>query len=321
MNLFKKKISDKILVASINGGQCRIQQFINQSGNLKQANITVFDYANLTELTLYFGQWCKSNQIKNTPCRWLLSHELYQSYLTDPPNVLEKEMTEALKWQIKDQLDLPVNEVLISHYKPNHPDPDNKQITAICVEKKLIEGLINVTQTTGLVLDSIEIEELAIGKALSSYLEPDKIVGYVGENNSGLVFNFYQNNQLVFSRYKKGLFIPSSATNEFSLESDSQDLEDAFLLETQRTLDYVISQIFRKPIDLILLQQNNQRRDTLAETINQIVETKVLLVKPNVEALFNGQPNSEADGDSKPAEQKTIMTTLAEAGCALGIAV
>ncbi len=317
MNLFKKKIKDQIIVAAINGQHCRLHHFFYRPENLKQAKFGEFDYTNLDELKRLFSQWCKDNQIKGISCRWLLSHELYQSYLTEAPNVLEKEMAEALKWQIKDQLDLPVGEVLVSYYKPNHPDPDNKQVTAISVEKKLIEELINTTLDAGLELDAIEIEELAIGKALLPYFEDEQIIGYVGENKSGLVFNFYQGNKLVFARYKKGLFMPSAASDEFSLESDNQAQEEAFLLETQRTLDYVISQLFRKPIDLILLQQNNQRKETLAETVKQIVETKVLLVKPNVEFLStHNQDNDNIDA----TQQNTGIASLAETGCALMVA-
>ena len=74
-----------------------------------------------------------------------------------------------------------------------------------------------------------------------------------------------------------------------------------FLLETQRTLDYVISQIFRRPLDAILLQQRSPKDQQLADTINQITDIPVHLI----EAPMLEQP------------ELPFLPSLAEAGCAL----
>ena len=301
MSIFNKTSHDELIVISIDGQHCRAQRFNKQAGTLTLTHADEFDYQNLEALEDNLHQWCKKNNIKNTICRWLLSYELYQTYHTDSPNVLDKEMPEALKWQIKDQLEFAVEDVLISYYRPNHPDPDNNQVVAVSVEKKLIDSLVALTKEIGLELNAIEIEELAIGHGLEPHLTAEKIVGYVGENRSGLVFNFYQANKLVFSRYKKGQYLPVKQEQEFSLDSDNQQQADAFLLETQRTLDYVISQLFRKPVDLILLQNKQGDSDSLAETINQLIETPVNLVAPDV---------------NYAEQEEHLMTTLAEAGCA-----
>jgi MSHA biogenesis protein MshI len=304
VGIFSNKSHDELVVVSIDGQHSRLQLFNKLDGKLCQAAAVEFDYENLEALEDNLHAWCKKNNIKNSICRWLLSHECYQTYLTDSPNVLKKELPEALKWQLKDQLDFPVDEVLISYYKPHHPDPENNQVVAVSVEKKLIDTIVLMTKEIGLELNAIEVEELTIGHMLIPHLAKDKIVGYVGENRSGLVFNFYQSNKLVFSRYKKGTYLPinQEQEHEFSLESQSQEQEDAFLLETQRTLDYVISQLFRKPVDLILLQNKEGNTSVLAETINQLIETPVSIVESDVD--YEQQEN-------------LLTTTLAEAGCAV----
>ena len=322
MKLFKQKGSENLIVASVDGQQCRTHYFSQQTGTLTQESNANFKYKNLDDLEDQVISRCKENRGKNADLRWLLSHELYQTYHTDAPNVLEKEMAEAIKWQIKDQLELPIDDILINYYRPNHPDPENTQVVAICVEKKLIERLISIAEAAGLTLNSIEIEELTLGHALINHLPENKIVGYIGENKSGLVFSFYQNNQLVFSRFKKGRFMPKAQVEEFVLEADATNAshktpqeeaeEDAFLLETQRTLDYVISQLFRKPIDLILLQQNSDNSARLAETVNQLVETQVKLVSSNIKR----KPISNGDTIDTTGEIDSLPT-LAEAGCAL----
>ena|GEM_PF-2350001 len=326
MRLFKKTLSDNLIVASIDGKQCRVQYFSQASGQLNQIASTQFEYQALESLEDQFIAWCKKNTEKSNSIRWLLTHELYQTYHTDAPSVLEKEMAEALKWQIKDQIELAIDNVLISYYRPKHPDPENTQLIAVSVEKKLVESLIATSQSAHLILDAIEIEELALGHALLDHLPQDKIVGYVGENKSGLVFNFYQDNQLVFSRFKKGRFIPQPVEQEFSFEADIEadsdtpktasfntDDEDAFLLETQRTLDYVIGQLFKKSVDLILLQHQGEHSDSLAKTINQLIETQVILVKPDI------QMKLVEDNENSNQKTASIIPTLAEAGSALRV--
>ena len=299
MALFKKKQNDKILVASLEGQQCRIQLFDCLTSPISQTVAKQFLFTDLAHLAEEFSASVKKHVPKGTLCRWMLSADHYQSHTVDAPNVSKNELREALKWQIKELLDKPVDEMLISHYRPNHPDANYKQINAIAVEKDLVENLIDITSKAGLALDSIEIEELCIGNALIDRLE-DKVVGFVGENSAGLIFNFYHQNELCFSRYKKGRYIPKQPSEtELVLDDELQAQEDSFLLETQRTLDYVVSQIFRRPLDCIFLQNSNTN-EKLAETMSQLTDIPVIW----------------ADLGIALGEGSQFSPSLAEAGCA-----
>ncbi len=299
MTLFKKKQNNKVLVASLVGQQCRIQLFDCQTNPISQTFAAQFLFTDLEHLADEFIASTRKHASKNTLCRWMLSADHYQSYSVDAPNVSNNEMREALKWQIKELLDKPVDEMLISHYRPNHPDASYDQINAVAVEKKLVESLIDTTARAGFTLDAIEIEELCIGNALIDQLE-DKVVGFVGENHAGLIFNFYHQNELCFSRYKKGRYIPKQPSEqELVLGDEQQAQEDSFLLETQRTLDYVVSQIFRRPLDCIFLQKTNTN-EKLAETMSQLTDIPVIWADLGIAA--------NADSPFPPS--------LAEAGCA-----
>ena len=84
------------------------------------------------------------------------------------------------------------------------------------VAKSLIESQIEMTKASGLSLNSIELEELSLAHALDQHLAEDKITGFIGEDDRGLIFNFYHGNELSFTRHKKGHFLPKS--QEFSLK-------------------------------------------------------------------------------------------------------
>ena len=196
------------MVASLEGQNCRVQHLKKQEDGLIQLAAKHFLYTSREQLASEFKQICRELSLKNNLCRWVLSRENYQTHTVDRPNVSKKEMDTALKWQIKDLLEQPVEDVLVSHYQPLHPNQQESQLIAVVVEKSLVVSLIDMTRSAGLEMDSIEIEELSIGNAFSNQLAEDKITGFVGEDSKGLIFNFYNGTELCFSRYKKGRFMP-----------------------------------------------------------------------------------------------------------------
>lgn len=282
MKIFSKDSLDEFLVALVDERTCRLQHFKLADSGLEQLNAGSLEYTGHDDLSSQFIEWTRLNQVKNAECRWILSRSLYQTYQIDPPNVLPKEMDEAIKWQVKDLLEYPIDQALVTHYQPSFKEGQSEQVTAIATNKLLVESIIEAAQKTDLTFTSIDIEELTIGHALGDYIEENQLIGFVGEDISGLVFNFYQSGGLAFTRHKKGKFLPNSHQHEFSLEQEQEAEEEAFLLETQRTLDYVVSQIFRRPIDKILLQENSREDAKLAEVIHQITELEVNLVSPRL---------------------------------------
>lgn len=300
MSLFNKQKDSKILVASLQGQQCRIQLFDRTDSGLIQLAAKQLIFTELEGLSKEFAKTVQDISARGVTCRWMLNVDHYQTHLVEAPKVADTEMREALKWQIKDLLDAPVEDMLISHYRPNHPEQSYNQINAVAVKKSLVESLIAMTKDADLQLDAIEIEELCIGNALVDKLDDKKIVGFVGENSAGLVFSFYNGNELCFTRHKKGRFIPRQPSeSEFVLDDEMQTQEDNFLLETQRTLDYVISQIFRRPLDQLLLQKE-QARESLTETMGQLTDTQVDWMESQIES----------------SEGCEFLPSLAETGCA-----
>lgn len=302
MRFYKQENRSNRVVASIHAQDASFNYFDIQTNTPVQIASKSIDYTDLEQLKEAFIDWSRQSQLKNQACRWLVGRDCYQSYTVDSSlaideKVPEKEIRQALKWQIKDLLEHNLDDVVVNYYKPQHPDPNNQQVIVIALEKQLVESIIDISKQANLQLESIEIEELAIGQAILPELSTGKIVGYIGEDNAGLVFNFYNGEELSFSRYKKGLFIPKD--QEFNLESENQD-NQKFLLEIQRTMDYVISQLFRKPVDKLLIQSetlqasldnnNFQQTKPLANMIQQFLDIPVALVSPQFTTQQNNLP-------------------------------
>ncbi|MET1255684.1 hypothetical protein [Aliikangiella maris] len=299
MKLFSKNKALEYVVVTITQQSYRIHHLKNQDNQLQQLAFGEFEYESIEALQKQFTRWIRKSQLKGLPCRWVLNRELYQTFQIDPPNVETKEMSEAIRWQIKDLIEQPLSDMLVSHYQPEFPEEQRSQLVAVVVEKALIEALIELTSDANLILEVIDIEELTMGHALQPYLAEEKVVGYIGEDKGGLMFSFYLGHALAFSRYKKGKHLPNTLLEEFSLEEEKETLEESFLLEAQRTLDYVVSQIFRRPIDAILFHPTASEDNYLADILKQITEVEVILVSPEIT-----QSNPEWP-----------LPSLAESGC------
>jgi len=271
VRFYKQENRSNRVVASIHAQDASFNYFDIQTNTPVQIASKSIDYTDLEQLKEAFIDWSRQSQLKNQACRWLVGRDCYQSYTVDSSLAIDEKVPEK---EIRHQ-----------------------QVIVIALEKQLVESIIDISKQANLQLESIEIEELAIGQAILPELSTGKIVGYIGEDNAGLVFNFYNGEELSFSRYKKGLFIPKD--QEFNLESENQD-NQKFLLEIQRTMDYVISQLFRKPVDKLLIQSetlqasldnnNFQQTKPLANMIQQFLDIPVALVSPQFTTQQNNLP-------------------------------
>ncbi|MDH5432814.1 MAG: hypothetical protein OEY19_02635 [Gammaproteobacteria bacterium] len=280
MGVFKRKLNSLLVTFYINESVCRVHCFDITCDPVELKHGALIEYSSISDLQQKIMAFVNQNHLQKNPCRWILANDLYQTHNIDKPDVNDDEVMDALKWQVKDLIDIPVDSCLVSYYQPAHPENKNKQIVAVTVSKDLIEQLIDICDKTSLLLENIDIEELVIGHALLPYFNDQKIIGFVGENDQGLVFNFYYNNELAFVRHKKDFFIPQERVEEFVLEQEQEELSERFLLETQRTLDYVVSQLFRRPIELLLLQANEENADKLLNLIKQLTDVPCQSVIP-----------------------------------------
>lgn len=283
MNIFSKQSFNQCLVVSLQTQSCRLQLFSLNNGQLSHKLADQFEYTDLQSLKDEFVNSTKKLSLKNAKCHWVLGRDLYETYHVSKPNVSNKELDEALKWQVKELVDQPISQILVSHYQHVQIDNQDDQVIAVTSSKELVETLIDCSQQSGVTLESIDIEELVIGHILKSYLDDNKIIGFIGEDDTGLIFNFYRQGGLSFTRHKKGQFMPQAADIGLTLQADAEAKQELFLLEVQRTLDYVVSQVFRRPIDTILLQRNSQKDQSLANLLTQITELKVTIVSPQTQ--------------------------------------
>ena len=303
----------KQVLVSLSESEIRLFLVENQSNNITLIDSYYANYDSLETLQQQCQQWFRSQKCKGLDCYWLLSRKLYKTLNIKPPQVPEAELDDSIKWLIKDQIDQPIDEVLAGHYFPYTEEQEPTKFTAVVTEKAFVEKLIEITNESGLQLISIGIDDLAAANTFATLLTDSKqssgkIEGFIDQDHLGLIYNFYVDQSLAFTRHIKGRFFPTESPAEFSLEDDNSDQQqDQFLLETQRTLDYCVSQVFRKPIDALYLDGSKTASDKLVKALEQVTEIPV-------NRIDLAASNDLLEDETDPERPVPLKMSLAEAG-------
>ena len=305
-----KKSETNCVLISLTNSEVRMFFVENTNGNVNVLDANCAEYSTVEQLESACKPWVQSAKVKGLECHWLLSRHQYKTISVSPPKVPDSELAESIKWLVKDQIEQPLDSVLVSYYKPYVVEQELEKLVAVVLEREFAESIIEVTDRLNLALASIQINELAAGNALTSLENDEQITGLIDEDNIGLIFNFYVGRTLAFTRHIKGRFFPGQSNKAFSLDADDNDAQvDQFLLETQRTLDYCISQFFRKPVDKLALDARKVEDSKIIESLEQITELPVNLIR-----LSGGSDNlAQSESDKNPS----LNLTISEAGAVI----
>ncbi len=205
--------------------------------------------------------------LKGAQAYWLLNSEHYRIITIERPAVPDTELTDAIRWQIKEQIDFSIDEAAIEYF--NYPEmlPGNNRLFVVVVHRSAIEQLVNLSKDAGLNLQAIDIPELAVGNLMLPSLQSGQNIALIAEGERGIRISCFAGNEFAFTRSLAGTFFPALKTSEDELTLDidvgQSDAQDQMLLEVQRTLDYYESQIARQSITRLVVPDIGEQTSSL----------------------------------------------------------
>lgn len=206
--------------------------------------------------------------IKNAEAYWVLSSDQYRLLTLDRPAVPESELANAIRWQVKDQIDFELEDAAIEYFSYPKGLPGSNQVYVVVTHRKHIEKIVSLTQAADLELKAIDISELALGNVILPQLHEGQNIAFIAEHPGGLSVNCYYGQEFVFTRWLPDVYLPrSQSDDELTLDLDidrSQDY-DRLLLEIQRTLDYYEGQISRQAVTRLVIPALGDQTETIIE--------------------------------------------------------
>lgn len=177
--------------------------------------------------------------LKDMPCSLALHPEYYQLLLADAPAVAAEEMSQAVRWKIKDLLDYPIDEAAVEHFglPADAYRGQRNMLYAAALRKTELQNLVSPIEQVGLAVDCVEIVELALHNLVARLPTEPGGVALLQLNERVGVINLVEEGSIYLSRrLDVGL-------EQFNPVADNSQFFDALFLEVQRSLDFYESQL------------------------------------------------------------------------------
>ena len=213
-------------------------------------------------------------------CNLVLSPREYNIYMVEAPQVEPAEVSSAVRWKIKDLLDMPLEDAILDVI----PLPEGafrgrgNMIYVAVASRPAIERNIAMVESCGLNLQSIDIPELAMRNISSQFGDDHNGLAFLALKESGSTLNITRGRQLYLTR-KINTHIGADAMNA----SDWDMVRDRLALEIQRSLDYFESQMGQSPVSQILIAPRLQDTESMMNSLGEALASPVGVLDFSIE--------------------------------------
>lgn len=193
----------------------------------------------------------------------VLGPSLYQSVQLERPNVPNEEITQALRYKLRDLVSLEPQNIIADFYEAPVQLPGQSKINAIVADKRMLQSVVAEIHTISTNLVGIVAEEQAIAQMFTG-VEEAAVVAHQHQQEPALL-QVYQQGKLYVNRVVRSLEQLSQ------LAADEIELGGAAPLsvEVQRSADYFERQLRQRPISQVILAIASQQRAAISQQIDQ----------------------------------------------------
>jgi len=183
-------------------------------------------------------------------CCYVLSPGDYNIYLVEAPQVEPDEVSSAVRWKIKDLLDIPVEDAMIDVF----PVPEgafqgrNKMLYAVAASRSRLEQVVATVSRSGLDLHAIDIPEMALRNISNHFLDDHNGLAFISLKQNGSTLNISREGQVYLTRR-----INTPVGPDVMKQNDWDMIRDRLVLEIQRSLDYAESQMGLSAVSQIMI--------------------------------------------------------------------
>ena len=235
----------------------------------------------LSDTATTLNQLLQQTNLSELPVTTLLSSTNFTLLLMQRPSVEDTEIVDAIRWQIKEQLDYPVEQAIIEVLEiPGQQERGRlPMIYVIAAHQDTVKSSIQLFEDKRINLQYVDIPELA-QRNISSLL-PEDFIGVA-------LLNLLANHSLLTITHEGELYLSrvidigyehletqeviSNNNDGLSLESETSELENnisKIVLEIQRSLDYYESHYGKPTIGNLVIAPLENNIPSLNDLLKQ----------------------------------------------------
>lgn len=196
-------------------------------------------------------RWLEQRSLQQVGAQVVLHPTLYHLYFVDRPDVDDENLSDAVRWKIKDLVDVPLKDLVIDAFAL----PDDayrgmqKKVYAVAVDRSVLMEQVELLEKLPVEIRGIGISELADRAILNHlYLDPGGAALLRLRSATGTL-NLMDSGDLYLTRnIESSVSALESATAETRIQ-----VLDELLLEVQRCVDFYDSQLGKGAIRKMLV--------------------------------------------------------------------
>lgn len=209
--------------------------------------------------------------LEGEQCSFVLDSSDYRINLVEAPNVEQNELRSAIRWKVKDLIDIKIDEAALDVFPiPDDAYRNRKMVYVVATRRARIQSIIQMVNATGLELAIIDIPELAMHAISSLYLVDTVGKAFLDLRRTGSTLNISLDGNLYLTRRINTQLDPDVMKSE-----NWPDLRDRLVLELQRSLDYYQSQIGKGQITSLTLAPRQFDGDAMSKELDDLLQAKV----------------------------------------------
>lgn len=202
---------------------------------------------------------------------YVLNPKDYYLHLIEAPNVEEDELRSAIRWKIKDLLDMKIDDAALDLFRvPEDAYVGRDMVYVVAVTKPKVRSIADLVNQAGLELAVIDIPELAMHNVARACLDDKNGVAFMDLRLTGSTMNISIDGELYLSRRINTQVGPDAMQDE-----NWESLKDRLVLEIQRSMDYFESQMRRSQITRIVVAQRQTDTEKLVAELNELLSAEV----------------------------------------------
>jgi MSHA biogenesis protein MshI len=204
-------------------------------------------------------------------CVLVLSAKHYQIVQVDKPNIPDNELIAALKWQIKDLVTFPADDMVLDYF--DGPTLANtEKLNVVCGQKSKLKDMVSCIHKSDLTLDKITTEEFAFAQLVNGKEGGQLLV--CQQPNEEILILIVRDNRLFSYRRLRGMAnIAQRTPDELAM-----GLIDNLSIEIQKSIDFFERQLKQPPVKTINVLLPIEHEAFIARKLSENTNVPVELI-------------------------------------------
>jgi len=226
-----------------------------------------------TEIAKTLHRIVEDHDVAGVKCNWVLHPNYYRLLLINVPNVPDSEYRSAVKWQIKDMIDFPLEEAIVDVFQPlDTIRYYQNKIYVVVAKEPFINTVVQFIDSSQMKAIAVDIRELAIRNLLSLKPVPNgNTVGFLDLSDDRSIILVFQNNNIAFSRQINYGFKNLKEEEQSSL----------LMLELRRSMDYCITELKQPVPNKIVIPPISNENKVLVDQFSKTLGMETVILDLN----------------------------------------